>query len=195
MQQLKSIILEEIMSVGKSIQGVRKGRGFTIKEVAELSGITPSLISQIENDKGNPSLNTLRALAKALNVKVAKFFDEDSAEQKSPLVLATERPLLSSCKGWTNYLLSSKEIEHFSVTYAVLEPNATTEHSPELNPESATGYELGFLIKGRLRVSLEDETYTLNPGDSICFDATRQHTVYNLSDEVSEALWILVPED
>jgi len=181
------------MSVGSNIQSIRKERGLTIKDVAHTSGITASLISQIENDKGNPSLNTLTALAHALNVDVIQFFKGEFEKFDSPVVRANERSLLSSNKGWNNYLLVSRNLDKFSATYTVLAPKASTKHSPELNPKNATGYEFAFLLSGKLRIELEDEVYILNVGDSICFDASKKHVVINASNTESVVLWVLIP--
>ena len=63
------------------------GKQLTIKEVAERANVTSSLVSQIENNKANPSINSLMAVAKALNVPIGSFFDDCgslSGEQKYP---------------------------------------------------------------------------------------------------------------
>ncbi|QQO10766.1 helix-turn-helix domain-containing protein [Breznakiella homolactica] len=181
------------MSVGRNIQFIRKERGLTIKDVASLSGITPSLISQIENDKGNPSLNTLKALAGALKVDVVNFFGGELDRFDSPVVRANDRSVLSKNKGWNAYLLTSKNLDKFSVTYNILEIGTSTEASPELNPKGATGYEFGFVLSGKLRVELEDGVYILNEGDSICFDASKNHEVVNVANTKTEMLWALFP--
>lgn len=181
------------MSVGKSIMTARKNKNLTIKDVAAMSGISSSLISQIENDKGNPSLNTLNALAHAIGVEVATFFNCETDGFNNPVVRSSERPLMSKSSGFTNYQLSSGNIDHFCVYYNVLEPNGSTVNFPEHHPANASGYEFGYILTGKLRVDIENQVYILNPGDSICIDATKRHSSTNIGTVDCEMLWFMIP--
>ena len=89
------------MSLGSRIQEFRRTNGLTIKDVAIMVGVTPSLISQIENDKANPSISTLSAIADALNINIRSLFEDDPAETDvSPVVRANRRMLIASVSGW-----------------------------------------------------------------------------------------------
>ena len=63
--------------IGKNIKKIRLNNNLTLQKLAEESGLTRSLISQIENGKANPSINTLKKLARTLNVSIGSFFNED----------------------------------------------------------------------------------------------------------------------
>lgn len=180
------------MSVGQRISKIRNEKGLTIKDVSIMANITPGLISQIENDKANPSLSTLLAIAKALNVDISSFFDDIEASKNSPVVRSSERQLLSSYKGFKRYLLLNSNLDKFDFNYNVLEPNATTSDCPEINLEGHTKYEFGFVIQGKLRIELEDEIYILNPGDCIFFSATKNHSVTNISRSQAEMIWLML---
>lgn len=181
------------MSVGKRIMTERKNKNLTIKDVAAMSGISPSMISQIENDKGNPSLNTLNALAHAIGVEVAAFFNCETDHFNNPVVRSSERPIMSQSNGLTNYQLSSGSIDRFCVYYNVLVPGGSTVNFPEHHPVNATGYEFGYLLTGKLRVDIEDQVYILNPGDSICIDAKKRHSSTNIASVDCEMLWFMIP--
>ena len=181
------------MSVGKSIKTERKKKNLTIQDVASMSEITPSIISQIENGKGNPSLNTLKAIARAIGVTVSTFFNGESSHFNSPIVRGSERPVMSKSKGFTNYQLSPGTIDSFCVYYTVLEPNASTINSPEHHPVSSTGYEFGYILNGKLSIDVEGQIYILNPGDSICIDTTKHHSSTNISTANCEMLWFMIP--
>ncbi len=181
------------VSVGKNIMRARKERNLTIKDISIMSGITSSLISQIENDKANPSLNTLYSLARAIGVEVSYFFTGVGDTNNSPVVRSNERPLMSKAKGLTNYQLSPGSIDKFSVYYNILEPGGSTANSPEHHPVSATGYEFGYLLSGKLQITINDSVYILTPGDSICIDVKQKHITVNISSEDSEMLWMMIP--
>lgn len=182
-----------VVSVGKCIMNERKNKNLTIKDVAAMSGISPSLISQIENDKGNPSLNTLNALAHAIGVEVATFFNCEADGFNNPVVRSSERPIMSKSNEFTTYQLSSGNIGRFCVYYNVLVPGGSTSDFPEHHPANATGYEFGYILTGKLRVDIEDQVYILNPGDSICIDATKRHSSTNMAAVDCEMLWFMIP--
>lgn len=181
------------MSVGKCIMTARKSKNLTIKDVAAMSGISPSLISQIENDKGNPSLNTLNTLAQAIGVEVATFFNYETHQFNNPVVRSSERSIMSKSNGLTNYQLTPGNIDRFCVYYNVLEPGGSTIDFPEHHPDNATGHEFGYLLTGKLRVDIEDQVYILNPGDSICINATKRHSSTNIASVDCEMLWFMIP--
>ena len=78
--------------IGSHIAAVRRDREISVRELARLSGLTPSSVSQIENDKINPSVGSLYRLAQALDVPVDRFFrpgagatpDLDGARSSTP---------------------------------------------------------------------------------------------------------------
>ena len=72
------------LSLGKKIQEIRSAKGFSVRKTANLAEITPSMLSQIENDLVNPSINTLRCIANALDTPIYMFFREEDHE--SPVV-------------------------------------------------------------------------------------------------------------
>ena len=62
------------LNIGKKLQEIRKQRGLTLREVADQTGITASMLSQMERDLVNPSINTLKAISKTLDVPLFRFF-------------------------------------------------------------------------------------------------------------------------
>lgn len=184
------------MSLGSTIGELRKARNLTMKDLALMSGVTSSLISQIEHDKANPSINTLLSIAAALDTDVSEFFlNHTGRERESGVVIrANERiPVGISSKKWTQYFLTRENLKALCVSVNKLKPGATTERVPELNPHTQRGYEFGFVLSGKLRVDLDGRTYILNPGDAITFEAERKHVVANSSTGETEILWVVIP--
>jgi len=182
------------MDVGATISSIRKKHGLTIKDVSAMSGVTSSLISQIENNKANPSLSTLICLAKALNVDVSAFFNSEAAEQSaSPVVRASERLQMTEMPDWKTYLLTNNNYDKFTINLTVIQPEADSSNYPELHPKGATGYEFGYVLSGKLHVELEGQIYILNAGDSICFDAGKEHAIKNIFNSETQLLWMMLP--
>ncbi len=67
-------------SVGKKLKSIRKSKKITQKQLANRTGLSPSLLSQIENGQIAASLTTLDKLSASLNIKMSCFLDEDDGE-------------------------------------------------------------------------------------------------------------------
>ncbi|MEP9412425.1 MAG: response regulator [Candidatus Brocadia sp.] len=72
-------------SVGKKLRSLRKSKKITQKQLANRTGLSPSLLSQIENGQIEASLTTLDKLSASLNVKIAYFLDEEADESTAKI--------------------------------------------------------------------------------------------------------------
>jgi len=179
-----------IENIGKKIQYFRKKNDITLKELAEKIHATPSLISQIEHGKANPSLATLKAIADVFNVPIGLFFENEiKRTAPSPVIRKnTHRRLLTD--GNVSYTLLNPDSNEMEVILIEFPPGASTgeEHYHH------DGYEVGYIIKGELTVTLDDNDYDLRQGDSISFKSIRPHKIKNNSPQTTLALWVnLIP--
>lgn len=69
-----------ILDIGSKLRAARNMRGLSLRELAAQAEVSPSLISQIENGKANPSVVTLHTIAATLNVPINHFFPSDNEE-------------------------------------------------------------------------------------------------------------------
>ena len=77
--------MEEI-NIGAKVQEYRSQRQYSLRELAARADITPSMLSQIENNTANPSINSIRAIAAALDVPIFKFFQCDDVVSEKLIV-------------------------------------------------------------------------------------------------------------
>lgn len=69
------------MKVGKKIRELRQSQNKTLKEIADIANISISYLSDIEHEKKNPSINTIKSILNALNTSMFDFFkDIDNVE-------------------------------------------------------------------------------------------------------------------
>ena len=62
------------INIGEKISLIRKKQNLSIRDLAKLAEVTPSLLSQIERGLANPSVNSLKSISSALNVPLFTFF-------------------------------------------------------------------------------------------------------------------------
>jgi transcriptional regulator with XRE-family HTH domain len=177
------------MQLGKTIREIRKQKNLTLKDVARMTSLTESMLSQIENDRTKPSITTLLAVSKALNTPIGYFFDQKESQFKSPVVRLSERPVVQTKSGITYYLLNPNledtPMEVLSVEY---EKGASSEvlHTHE-------GYEYGLVLEGKLEVQVNEDRYILNKGDSITIPSSQPHNKVNLFEGKTIAIWVHTP--
>ncbi len=174
--------------LGTNIRKIRIGKKLTIKEIAETAKITRSLLSQIENNKANPSINSLIAIAKALDEPIGSFFDSPE-NHTNPVVKSTDRKIIRTQSGISYFLLTPGIESHvMEFLYAVYEKGSSTDKL-----RRHQGEECGIVIEGRLEVTYEDQKYILETGDSIVLNSTKLHKYTNLYDGRTIAIWVNCP--
>lgn len=177
------------MQLGITIRAIRKRKLLTLKDVAHMTGLTQSLLSQIENDKAQPSITSLMAISHALNTPIAYLFGEDDSRVKSPVLRSSERPVVHTKSGITYYLLSQDVQEtQIEMLYVEYEKGSSTE---VLHTHS--GYECGIVLDGKLEVRLNERRYVLNKGDSVTLPSSQPHDIINIHDGTTTAIWINNP--
>lgn len=184
-------------TLGESIRNLRIEKGFKIVDISKATGLTSSMISQVERGLIAPSIDTLKKIATALDTPLGFFFSSTKNEQESyvpqkaivkktsPVVHPHERKILSPGKGVTFYLLNPDMSGPIEFIYNVYEPGSNTG----INQYSHPGYECGLILKGELLITIEDESYLLKEGDSITFESTRPHSKSNIGTETCLCVW------
>jgi len=175
------------LSIGSKIRQVRESKGISIKEVSQKTNLSSSFISQAERDLVSPSIASLREIAKALNVPIFYFFDDDI---NGHVVRKNNRRKFSMPDSKITYELLSpdlnREMEIVLITLA--KGQYTFEH-----PFSHEGEESACCIKGRVEVTLGLEKYTLEEGDAIYFKCDIPHRFHNVGEDEAKVLCSITP--
>ncbi len=176
--------------VGSKIKSLRKEKQFTIADLAELAGISSSMISQIENDKVVPTIIVMWKISKALEVNVGYFFDEEDSTFVNPVVRKHDRKRLSIGKSNRLYEMLvpdlNRKIEFLLITIKTND----TEYKDQIAHE---GEECGHILKGTMRVHIDEQVYILEEGDSISFDSSIPHRYENIGDCDCVSIWAMTP--
>jgi len=184
----------EEVHVGERIKELRERKGLSLKEVADLTGFSTALLSQMENHLVSPSLGTIVKLARALSVKVGDFLGETEGEPFT-IVRKDERKMVSrfASKEGVKYGYSyeslgfDKKDRHMEPFIVKLEP-ATVKAAKTSVHE---GEEFIFVLEGEMEVILGNHTDILYPGDSIYYDSTIPHKVQCHQAKVTRILAVI----
>jgi transcriptional regulator with XRE-family HTH domain len=184
--------------VGEKIKALREQKGLSLKDIADITGFSTALLSQMENHLVSPSLGTMTKLARALGVRVGNFLGETPGEPFT-IVRKNERKNVSrfASKEGVKYGYSyeslgfDKKDRHMEPFIVTLEP-ATVKTSKTSSHE---GEEFIFVLEGEMEVILGNHTDVLSPGDSIYYDSTIPHRVQCHQDRETKILAVLFTAD
>jgi len=84
----------ESETIGQRLRARRVELGLTLAEVAEKAGLSLPYVSNLERGRGNPTLEALGALARALDIPLASLLGEDGPMESLQVVLASAPPSL-----------------------------------------------------------------------------------------------------
>ncbi|MGZ8646824.1 MAG: helix-turn-helix domain-containing protein, partial [Actinomycetota bacterium] len=176
------------------------------RELARRIGLSASLISQIESGQSKPSVSTLYSIVTELGVSVDDVFrgsnghsggvdhahsgGPSGSTDLGPVVRSDERHVIDLASGVRWERLTShqhEDVDFMHVTYDVGGSSAS-----DTMMVRHPGREYGIVVSGRLGVQLGFERYELEPGDSIGFDSTQPHRLWNLCDEPVHGYWFVV---
>jgi transcriptional regulator with XRE-family HTH domain len=187
----------EAARIGSRLRSQRKQLGISLRELARRVGVSPSLVSQIELDRVNPSVSTLYALVSELGLSMSDVFAEPPWVARAPAAAGqglVERPenrrVLNLASGvrWERLTPRSDPlVEFLYVVYAV--GSASCEEDALM---THVGREYGYVVSGTLGVRVGFEEHELTPGASISFDSTSPHRLWAIGDEPVHAIWVVV---
>ena len=186
--------------VGIRLREGREKRGISLRELARRVGVSPSLVSQIELDRVNPSVSTLYALVTELGMTMGDVFGDNAQpaprvvrEQPSGHGLVTDpetRRVINLASGvrWERLTPDSdRDVEFLYVVYPV-----GAESCPENALVTHGGREYGYVTSGTLGVRVGFDEYELGPGASIAFDSSSPHRLWAIGGEPVHAVWLVI---
>ena len=158
-----------------SLRDARKARGLSLDAVAKLSGVSRSMVSQIERGESSPTVATLWNLTQALQVDFAGLL-EGKPEPGIVVIRAASAPvILGRGKAVSIRILSPAEAvgEHevYDLTFGPGGALESEPHSPGCR-EHLT------VVEGALRVRSGEEESLLGPGDTARYPADRDHAIW-----------------
>jgi quercetin dioxygenase-like cupin family protein len=177
---------------GARLRQRRKVRAMSLKTVAERAEVSIGLLSQIERGLTMPSVRSLGAICRALDMPVAWLFNApDSADTGTPVVRRHARRVLDlGAKGMVKELMTPDSCPGIQMMRLVIRPGGSTGDTPYSHPQGA---KCGTVLAGTLGLEVEGKTYTIGAGDSFAFEATRLIRFWCEGDQETEILWIVSP--
>ena len=184
--------------VGERLRERRKEMGISVRELARRVSVSASLISQVENGKTSPSVGTLYAIVSEMDLSLDEVFSgkadpsrrNGGREAPSPVVTEDERKEISLGSGVRWQRLTRAADPNVDFLHVIYESGGAS--CPEDHLMRHVGQEYGYVISGRLSVTVGFDNYELTAGDSISFDSTQPHRLAAMGGDPVHAIWTVV---
>jgi transcriptional regulator with XRE-family HTH domain len=164
--------------IGAEIRAHRLAQGRSIAEMARSCGLSRTILARIEAGAGNPSVETLWRVSRALNVPLGALLAEESAPRIRRIPAREGEPLQadSGMRAWT---VHADGREHRCELYDLELPAGTEQRTGAHLPGTE---EVLVCVSGRARIGPVGEEVEIGPGESVWFVADRDHRYVALQD-------------
>jgi transcriptional regulator with XRE-family HTH domain len=179
-------------NIGAEVRRLRKALDLTVAELGAAAGISAGMLSKIENGAISPSLATLDALARALNVSIGELFAETEERRDCSFVKAGTGVRIERRGTKSGHLYDL--LGHSLAGDIVVEPYLITLRSDAAPYTSFrhAGVEFLYMLSGKVRYRHADRTYVMEPGDALFFDAGARHGPEELLQAPMQYLSIII---
>lgn len=173
--------------VAKNIKRLREENKLSMDELSKLSGVSKSMLAQIERGDGNPTISTLWKISNGMKVP----FDSLTVRPKNPyeIVKMSEiQPLLEDNGKVKNYsIFPDNENRRFAVYYLELAKESYWKSDPHLKGT----IEFITILIGSIEIYADSQRFVIEKGESIRFRADTMHSYRNIGNETAILYMIL----
>jgi transcriptional regulator with XRE-family HTH domain len=185
----KSEASNPLIHLGKRLRSLRTTRKLTMDQLSGMAGVSKAMLSQIEQDKVNPTVAVMLKIAGALKISVSDLLDVPQPHNIMRIIKGDDETYTfrsdKLCSIRTLSPLSlEKTIEFYLLT---LEPNGELDSEAHFPGTE----EMLYLAKGKLDIASGNQNSQITKGDSIHYRADLPHTVKNVGRGQAQAYLIV----
>jgi transcriptional regulator with XRE-family HTH domain len=183
-EEITETMAATLATIGERVRNARVARSMTLQDLADVSGVSPSMLSLVERGRASPSIGSLI-------VAMSDLIIADSSVQEGVVVRPADQRVIETAEHVVRRLLREDRKRAVSI--------AVNEYAPDtgsaLTPLSHAGYEFGFVLEGKLTVEIDGASYKIEKGDLISYSSRRQHRIWNHGRRSARTLWFNLGND
>lgn len=183
--------------IGERLRQERERQGLSLRELARRVDLSPSFISQVERGFASPSVATLYQIVSQLDLSLDALFagsgggpDEPRPPDASPVVTPDRRHVVELASGVRLERLTAEPESDVDFLYAVYDVGGASSDRGVMTRHG--GREYGYVLEGRLGLSIGFETWEMAPGDSVAFDSSIPHRLWAIGDTAAVVVWLVL---
>jgi len=165
------------VAIGRAVRNFRRQKAMTVADLSKQTGLSIGMLSKIENGITSPSLSTLQSLAHALSVPITAFFRRYEEKREVMHVKAGQAVEMERAGTRSGHQYNLLGHIGANASGVIVEPYiiTLTESSDIFPTFQHDGIELLYFLEGEVEYRHGDQTFLMQPGDSLFFDADAPH--------------------
>ena len=162
-------------AVSKNIKNIREKKKLTLDSASSVTGVSRSMLAQIEKGDVNPTISVLWKIANGYKVSFTELI-ENKDENADFISLSSVTPFIEDEGRYINYPAFMFDESRLFETYRiVISPNGFLQAQPHISGSE----EYITVVEGSVEITVGENLYCLNKGDSISFKADTVHSYKN----------------
>jgi transcriptional regulator with XRE-family HTH domain len=164
------------------VKALREAGGLSLRDLADRSGVSAPMLSQVERGETSPTLAVAARIAEGLELRLSQLLRLDEGQHVAVSRAGARR---RSTRGGHSFeeLTPPMPGQRADVSVHVLEPGATTGGHADPPMHEPGSRETAVVLTGTLALVVDGSRYDLQEGDSVTFDADLPHHFENDGEE------------
>ena len=181
---------EPVTQVGERVRALRDAMGLSLRDLAERSGVSAPMLSQVERQETSPTIAVAAKIAAGLELTLSQLLRLDEGEHVSISRAGTRR---SSERGGHQFEELTPQLpgQRADVSLHTLRPGAATGGSDDPPMHEPGSRETAVVLTGTLALVVEGSRHELRDGDSVTFDADLPHHFENEGEKPTRFLAVI----
>jgi len=172
-------IITEIIAA--NLQSIRKERRMTLQDLADVTGVSKSMLGEIERGTSNPTITVLWKIITGLKISISHLIHEHDADCR--LVRIEEWRTLNAAPADISMIFECDHTRNFEVYHMEFHPRAN--YASDSHDQGMVEYMMVY--EGGFTITVNNKSFDLGKGDSLLFDADTPHSYINNGDSVAKA--------
>ena len=173
--------------LAQNLRRLREERNFSLAQLSELTGVSKSMLRQIEIGQSSPTIATLWKIANGLRVPFTALLRKQQSEVTLRAFTENE-PLTGESEGYRLFpLVLFDPHRPFEIYYVEIDPETTLN----ADPHQGNAEEHVFILQGRMGITVGNRRHTVNQDHFISFAADCGHQYQNLGHEMVAAIMLI----
>lgn len=179
--------MESYLELGERLKEIRGNMGLSLEQVSALTGVSKTMLSQIESSKSIPTIATVFKIANGLKIKVDSLLSGKRKQYYEIITINNLSPVIDNHERVYMYcIFPFSPTTGFEVYYCIYKSGCDHESVTHQN----ANMEYLTVFQGELELVVENRSYIVKSGEAIEFDATLPHKYINKgeTDVIAQAL-------
>ena len=174
-------------AISSNLKEIREQRNLSLDQLAELTGVSKSMLRQIETGRSSPTIATIWKIANGLRLSFTTLVSKRRPDV-AIMDFKWSKPLTAKSERYRLFPLIPFDPEHgFEIYHVEIEPKTAYDGEPHRGNVE----EYVFVMQGRLEITVEENHYSVNANQFIRFIANRPHTYYSAGKEMVSAIMMI----